>query len=78
LKEGHVTGLEPGTGFPYNRSIERKFARVPTLEPGASRFFTLDYTVLLSEEDVAAVAKETADIQGDRKIQVDSEPQVKK
>jgi hypothetical protein len=78
LKEGYVTGLEPGTGYPYNRSIEREFGRVPTLQTGASRTFTLDYTILGGPEDVSAVAKEIAAIQGDRETQVDTEPQVKK
>jgi hypothetical protein len=73
-----VTGLEPGTGYPYNRSIEREFGRVPTLQTGASRTFTLDYTILGSPENVTAVAQEIAAIQGDRETQVDTEPQVKK
>ncbi|MHC4628786.1 MAG: aldose 1-epimerase family protein, partial [Planctomycetota bacterium] len=28
-EDGYVTGLEPGTGFPRNRSFEREFGRVP-------------------------------------------------
>ena len=31
VSEGYVTGLEPRTGFPNNRRIERKFGRVPKL-----------------------------------------------
>jgi hypothetical protein len=77
ITEGYVTGLEPGTGFPYNRSIERKFGRVPTLKAGASRSFTLEYTILSTQEAVAAVVKEITDIQGDQEVQSDSEPQVK-
>ncbi|MDH3650225.1 MAG: aldose 1-epimerase family protein, partial [Saprospiraceae bacterium] len=42
---GYVTGLEPGTGFPHNRSVERKYGRVPVLQPGASRSFQIDYTI---------------------------------
>ncbi|MDA0196930.1 MAG: aldose 1-epimerase family protein [Bacteroidetes bacterium] len=41
----YVTGLEPGTGFPHNRSIERKYGRVPILGPGDSRKFNLEYTI---------------------------------
>ena len=78
LREGYVTGLEPGTGFPYNRSIERRSGRVPTLQAGASRAFTLDYTILSTHEAVAAVAKEIADIQDGQETQVDREPQVMK
>ena len=43
--DGYVTGLEPGTGFPFNRNIERKFGRVPKLGPGESRVFELEYSV---------------------------------
>jgi len=75
MKEGYVTGLEPGTGYAYNRSVERKFGRVPKLAGGASRSFTLDYTILFGGEDVSAVAREISAIQGERKTQVDPEPQ---
>jgi hypothetical protein len=78
LKEGYVTGLEPGTGFPYNRSIERKFGRVPKLQAGASRSFTLDYTILFNIEDVTAVAQAISAIQGEQKTQMDTQPQVSK
>ena len=78
LKEGYVTGLEPGTSFPYNRSIERKFGRVPTLEAGASRSFTLDYTILFNQDDITATANAIAAIQGERQTQVNTQPQVSK
>ncbi|OHB76045.1 MAG: DUF4432 domain-containing protein, partial [Planctomycetes bacterium RBG_16_55_9] len=42
-EDGYVTGLEPGTGFPRNRAIERKFGRVPKLGPHQSRTFTIDF-----------------------------------
>ena len=57
-----MTGLEPGTGYAYNRSIERTFGRVPKLQAGASRSFALDYTILSRKKDVAAAAKEVADL----------------
>jgi hypothetical protein len=72
-----VTGLEPGTGYAYNRSIERTFGRVPKLQAGASRSFTLDYTILSNREDVAAAVKEIADLRSGRQTQVDSQPQVR-
>ncbi|MEM7369124.1 MAG: aldose 1-epimerase family protein [Bacteroidota bacterium] len=53
---GYVTGLEPGTGFPHNRSIERKYGRVPVLKPGASRSFGLEYTIHKDKEEVKAAA----------------------
>jgi Domain of unknown function (DUF4432) len=75
-KQGYVTGLEPGTGYAYNRSIERKFGRVPKLPAGASRSFTLDYTILATSGDVAAVTREIAAIQDGRQTQVEARPQV--
>lgn len=76
LKEGYVTGLEPGTGFAYTRRIERRFGRVPKLAAGASRSFTLDYTILPDAPNVAAAAKDIASIQGDRETTVVKEPEV--
>lgn len=50
--DGYVTGLEPGTGFPHNRSVERKYGRVPTLEAGESRKFKLEYSIHTGKTDV--------------------------
>ncbi len=52
IEEGYVTGLEPATGFPSNRSIERKAGRVPKLKPNESRKFTLEISILNSKEQV--------------------------
>ena len=49
FEDGYVTGLEPGTSFPFNRSIERAAGRVPTLAPGESRSFTLRYSVHMGQ-----------------------------
>ena len=76
LEDGYVTGLEPGTGFPRNRSIERKFGRVPKLGPHQSRSFTIDYALHNSKEQVDAVAHEIAGIWAGRKTQVDKTPPV--
>lgn len=43
---GYVTGLEPATGYATTRAVERKYGRVPTLGPGESRTFHLEYEVL--------------------------------
>ncbi len=52
---GHVTGLEPSTGFPHNRSVERKYGRVPVLKSGDSRHFSLEYTIHTEKADIQAV-----------------------
>jgi hypothetical protein len=63
--DGYVTGMEPATGFPFNRKVERAAGRVPTLAPGEARSFTLDFALHLEDEVVAAEARVRA-IQGER------------
>jgi len=41
--DGYVTGIEPGTNYPNNRSVEREAGRVPKLAPGESREMTLTF-----------------------------------
>lgn len=77
-QQGYVTGIEPGSGFPYNRAIEREAGRVPTLAPGASREFELDYAVLANRDQVAAVDNEIADIRAGRETHIHTEPPVKR
>mmetsp|Transcript_8841 Transcript_8841/g.12169 ORF Transcript_8841/g.12169 Transcript_8841/m.12169 type:complete len:320 (+) Transcript_8841:134-1093(+) len=42
---GYVTGLEPGTGFPPNRSVERKAGRQPSIKPNETKTFELEYSL---------------------------------
>jgi len=74
IEDGYVTGLEPGTGFPRNRSIERKFGRVPKLGPNQSRSFTIDFAILTNKEQVETVTEEIARIQNGRKTEIASAP----
>jgi hypothetical protein len=74
IDEGYVTGLEPGTGFPYNRRVERKFGRVPKLGPHAQTRFAIDFAVHASKDEVGRAAAEVARIQAGRKTQVVAEP----
>jgi hypothetical protein len=73
--EGYVTGIEPGTSFPHNRRIERAKGRVPKLAAGASRTFTVDFAVHVGAQEVETAAKRVVAIQGDRKPQVDAQPE---
>ena len=73
-QEGYVTGLEPGTSFPFNRRLERLAGRVPKLAPGAQRKMGVDVTVLLSRDDVGRAALEIKRLQGGREAQLDKEP----
>jgi hypothetical protein len=73
-EEGYVTGLEPGTGFPFNRRIERQAGRVPKLKPGETREFTLKYDIYDSAAGVQKTREAIDKINGNRQPQVDSEP----
>jgi hypothetical protein len=71
---GYVTGLEPGTGFPSNRRVEREAGRVPRLAPGDSRRFTLDVHLHTGIDEVAAAITSIEAIRAGRPTQVDERP----
>lgn len=70
LDDGYVTGLEPGTGFPYTRRVERRAGRVPKLAAHAAREFTLDIAI---HKDAASVADAGREI---RKLQAGTQPMI--
>jgi Domain of unknown function (DUF4432) len=72
--EGYVTGIEPGTGFPYTRRHERKAGRVPKLAPDETRQFTIDVTIHPDPESVTAAEQRIKNIQGQIKATIDSVP----
>lgn len=76
VEDGYVTGLEPATGFPFNRKIERQSGRVPKLAPGETRAFSLEFGLHSGKEDVDAVARAIAAIQGGREPRVEARPPV--
>lgn len=74
-EKGYVTGLEPGSGYPYNRSVERERGRVKTIPAGKSKSFVVEVDVLT---DAAAVKKSSdaiTKIQGGKKTKVNEEPE---
>ena len=71
-EDGYVTGLEPGTGFPRNRALERKFGRVPKLAAHQSRSFTIDFALHADKEQVFAAGQEVARIWAGRPTQTDT------
>ncbi len=75
VEDGYVTGLEPSTGFPNNRRIERKAGRVPKLGPGESRKFAIDFEVVSGTDAVGRAAAEIAVIQAGRETQLESAPE---
>jgi hypothetical protein len=75
LEEGYVTGLEPGTGFPYTRRLEREAGRVPRLKPGETRRFAIDVGVHTTAAAVTTVEEQIKRIQGGRSTQIDRAPE---
>ena len=56
-KAGYVTGLEPGTGFPNPRPVERAAGRVPKLKGGESYHVHLTISALTSKAQVTDAAR---------------------
>ena len=75
LEEGYVTGLEPGTGFPHPRRLEREAGRVPKLKPGETRRFAIDVGVHTTATAVTAVEEQIKRIQNGRSTQIDRAPE---
>jgi hypothetical protein len=74
IEEGYVTGLEPGTGYPANRSLERKAGRVPKLKPNETRKFAIDFAILAGKEQVDRAAAVIAGFQSGRQAQFNPQP----
>lgn len=72
--DGYVTGLEPGTSFPFNRQVERQFGRVPKLEPGQTRQFSLTYGIHLGKKNVQGVLSKIEKIQNGRNPEISRQP----
>ncbi len=72
--DGYVTGLEPGTNYPYNRSVERKAGRLSKLDAGQSRQFRLDFGLHVGAKAVGDIGAEIAKIQGEKKVQITGQP----
>lgn len=74
LKQGYVTGLEPGTSFAYPVTIEREQKRVRQLDPGQSAEFILKYNLLSSKDEVTKYAAKIKAIQGQRETKIVNQP----
>jgi galactose mutarotase-like enzyme len=72
--DGYVTGLEPGTNYPYNRRLERRAGRVPKLEPGKSRHLTIDFQLHSGKDAVQRVQERVLALQGGRRTVIDAQP----
>jgi galactose mutarotase-like enzyme len=63
MRDGYVTGLEPGTNFPNPRSYEQAQGRVATLQPGESREFDLRLEFHIDAASVAKAQKKIVEYQ---------------
>jgi hypothetical protein len=75
--EGYVTGLEPGTNFPNNRRIERKFGRVPKLKSGESHKATIDFTILKGRQQISRLEDHIQAVQQNQKPTIETKPEDK-
>ena len=78
LGEGYVTGLEPGTGFPHSRNIEREMGRVPKLAAAQTRHFTIDFEIHVGKKEVEKIAGRIAEWQGETMPVLDEKPETHK
>ncbi len=74
FEEGYVTGLEPGTSSPANRSLERKAGRVPKLQPNETRTFAIEVGLHTGKDEVARGAAAIKALQAGRQMQVNTTP----
>jgi galactose mutarotase-like enzyme len=70
MRDGYVTGLEPGTNYPNPRSYEQSQGRVETLQPGESREFDLRLEFHLDESSIAKAQLKIAEYQAAMRAQV--------
>jgi len=70
-KTGYVTGLEPGTCFPYPKPVERAAGRVSKLEGGANYHTKITYSALVSRDEVQEAVDKIKTLQ-------QSEPEIAK
>ena len=72
--DGYVTGIEPATGFPFNRRIERKYGRVPILQNGETRSFTLNFGIHKDEDSIQSIMGEIENLQKNTALIINREP----
>ncbi len=74
VSDGYVTGLEPATGFPFNRSVERENNRVRRLDPKEAIRFHVDVEVLSNASEVGATRETIESIQGGELPMINADP----
>lgn len=73
-EHGYVVGLEPGTSFAYNRSLQRDLDLVPKIGAGESRAFVVKFDLLLGADAVADASARVGQLQGEVSLELRTEP----
>ena len=74
--DGYVTGIEPGTCYPLNRSAERAAGRLAVLKGRESRSITVDIGLRQGAEEVAAAIQEVEALMRGRETDVIESPEI--
>lgn len=74
LQDGYVTGLEPATNFPNERSFEEKQGRVVEVGPEETVSFRVSLNPLTDADAVSELSQRIATIQGDEPPTIHSVP----
>jgi hypothetical protein len=72
--DGYVTGLEPATNYPNQRSFEQQQGRVVRLEPGDTASFRLTLHPLTDTETIEKMSARIRSLQGDQPADISSQP----
>jgi len=74
LKQGYVTGIEPGTSYAYNTKYQRPLGLVPTIKAGESKHFDLTYTVLRNRSEVNSAVHTIEKLLGNKAVKQVNKP----
>lgn len=72
--DGYVTGLEPATNYPNERSYEEKQGRVVEIAPGETKSFRVSLTPLTDATSVTEVSQRIKDSVGDEPTKIHKVP----
>lgn len=73
-QDGYVTGIEPATNYPNERSFEAKQGRVVEIAPDETASFRVTLNPLCDAESVNEMSSRVQSIQGDEPTQVHNVP----
>ncbi len=72
--DGYVTGLEPATNYPNQRSYEESQGRIVELDPGQTAAFRVTLHPLTNSDQVQATSSRIKELQGDEPTEIHHKP----